>query len=106
MNTNNEELNLELENEQPKINTEPESNLPMSNELSLFGDMDWGIGAQEVDDTQIKMTLLYYDFDDYKEFKRLSKIAISRSYGKDKFEKGNLSDILLIILKENYGQDT
>jgi len=77
----------------------------MSKELSLFEENFYQQGSQEIDDTEIKMTLLYYNMEEYKEFKKLAKKAIEDHYGKDKFKDGNLSDILLIILRREYGTE-
>lgn len=70
-------------------------------ELKLFED-DWGINDSPEDDTEIKMTLLYYSMPEYKEFKSLAKKIIKHHYGPRSFEDGNLSDVLLIIMRKQH----
>jgi len=38
-----------------------------------------------------------------KEFKKLCKTGMKKEFGADYQTKGNLSDLLLKVLKENYG---
>lgn len=78
----------------------------MYEEPALFSDDEFfEEGSQEVDETEIKMTLLYYSLPEFKDFKRLCKIAIADHLGDRRFEDGNISDILLHILKEKYDKD-
>lgn len=70
--------------------------------LSLF-EQDWGIDNSPLDETQITTTLLYFSKDELKEFKKLCKNGIKKEFGEDYQSKGNLSDFLLKVLRENYG---
>jgi hypothetical protein len=70
--------------------------------LQLF-EQDWGIDNSPLDDTQITTTLLYFSKEELKEFKKLCKTAMKKEFDIDYQTKGNLSDLLLKVLKENYG---
>ena len=70
--------------------------------LQLF-EQDWGVDNSPLDETQITTTLLYFSKDELKEFKRLCKTAMKKEFGLDYQTKGNLSDLLLKVLKKNYG---
>ena len=53
--------------------------------------------------TEITTTILYFSTEELKEFKALCKKGIKFEF-KDEYQtKGNLSDLLLIILREKYG---
>jgi len=69
--------------------------------LQLF-EQDWGVDNSPLDDTQITTTLLYFSKDELKEFKKLCKTGMKKEFGADYQTKGNLSDLLLKVLKENY----
>jgi hypothetical protein len=64
----------------------------------LFED-DWGVDNSPQDSTEITTTMLYFSSKELKAFKRLCKLAMKKEYGEQVFEKGNLSDLLLLILK-------
>ena len=70
--------------------------------MKLFDD-DWGIDNSPIDNTEITTTLLYFSVEELKEFKSLCKKAIKKTFGEQYQTKGNVSDLLLIILRENYG---
>lgn len=53
-----------------------------------------------VDDTQITTTLLYFSETELKEFKRLAKQGMKKMFGTEYQFKGNLSDLLLNLLKQ------
>ena len=65
--------------------------------MMLFED-DWGVDNSPADNTEITTTMLYFSTDELKEFKRLCKLAMKQEYGDQVFEKGNLSNLLLLIL--------
>jgi hypothetical protein len=70
--------------------------------MKLFED-DWGVNDSPIDNTEITTTLLYFSAEELKEFKALCKKGIRFEF-KDEYQtKGNLSDLLLIILREKYG---
>lgn len=71
----------------------------MYQEQELFAP-DYGKDESPVDNTQIKMTLLYFSEEEYKEYKRLSKSAMKKVWGKDYQTEGNLSDLMLTMLKK------
>lgn len=71
---------------------------------SLFED-DFGEGGQEIDDTQITTTILYFSDQELKEFKRLCKKGIEKMFQEDRFEKGNIPDLLLTLLREYHGKN-
>lgn len=66
--------------------------------MMLFED-DWGVDNSPPDNTEITTTMLYFSTDELKEFKRLCKLAMKQEYGDQVFEKGNLSNLLLLILR-------
>lgn len=66
--------------------------------MMLFED-DWGVDNSPPDNTEITTTMLYFSTDELKEFKRLCKLAMKQEYGDEVFEKGNLSNLLLLILR-------
>ncbi len=65
--------------------------------MKLFKD-DWGVDNSPPDNTEITSTMLYFSTNELKDFKRLCKVAMKKEYGEQVFEKGNLSDLLLLIL--------
>lgn len=67
--------------------------------MKLFDD-DWGEGSQEIDDTQITTTYLYFSEEEKKEFTKLAKKGIERMFGENRFEKGNYSDLILNLLRQ------
>jgi hypothetical protein len=70
--------------------------------MKLFED-DWGVGNSSIDNTEITTTLLYFSTEELKEFKALCKKGIRKEFNEQYQVKGNLSDLLLIILREKYG---
>ena len=70
--------------------------------MNLFAD-DWGKGNDVPDNTKITTTILYMSTDELKEFKALAKKGIKEMFGEEYKQKGNLSDFLLNVLKEKYG---
>lgn len=67
--------------------------------MKLFED-DWGIDNSPQDNTEITTTMLYFSTDELKEFKRLCKLAMKKEYGDQVFDKANLSDLLLLMLRK------
>lgn len=65
--------------------------------MMLFED-DWGVDNSPTDNTEITTTMLYFSTEELKQFKRLCKLAMKQEYGDQVFEKGNLSNLLLLIL--------
>jgi len=72
--------------------------------LSLF-DFDYGISNEPIEEIEITTTMLYFSKQELKEFKLLCKTGIKKEYNQDFQQKGNLSDFLLKVLSEKYGQD-
>jgi hypothetical protein len=70
--------------------------------LTLF-EQDWGVDNSPLDDTQITTTLLYFSNDELREFKSLCKNGMKIEFPDEYKTKGNLSDLLLIVLRKNYG---
>ena len=66
--------------------------------MTLFND-DWGVDDSPQDNTEITSTILYFSTTELKAFKKLCKVAMKKEYGEQVFEKGNLSDLLLLILR-------
>lgn len=69
--------------------------------MKLFED-DWGVDNSPIDNTEITTTLLYFSTEELKEFKKLCKKGIKAEFGEQYQTKGNLSDLLLIILRQKY----
>lgn len=69
--------------------------------MQLF-EQDWGIDNSELDNTEITTTILYFSKTELVLFKKLCKTGIKKEFGIEYQEKGNLSDLLLKILKEKY----
>mgnify|MGYP003113392751 CR=1 FL=1 len=67
--------------------------------LKLFDD-DWGVDKSQYDDTEITTTILYFSKEELKTFKILCKKLMHKIYKQNAHEKGNLSDLLLYILKK------
>ena len=69
--------------------------------MKLFED-NWGIDNSPIEDVEITTTILYFSRTELKEFKRLCKKGIKQEFGEEYQQKGNLSDLLLKILRQNY----
>lgn len=69
--------------------------------MQLFND-DWGVDNSPIDNTEITTTLLYFSKDELKEFKKYCKELMKIQFPNQYQEKGNLSDLLLKILKKEY----
>ena len=70
--------------------------------MKLFED-DWGVDNSITDNTEITTTMLYFSNEELKLFKALCKKGIKIEFAEEYQVKGNLSDLLLIVLKEKYG---
>tara|TARA_R110000744_G_scaffold226_1_gene846 strand:+ start:377 stop:592 length:216 start_codon:yes stop_codon:yes gene_type:complete len=69
--------------------------------MKLFED-DWGVDNSPIENVEITTTMLYFSRQELKEFKTLCKKGIKKEFGQEYQQKGNLSDLLLKILKEKY----
>lgn len=56
------------------------------------------------EDVEITTTILYMSKPELKEFKKLCKVGIKQMFGADFQERGNISDLILNLLREKYGQ--
>lgn len=73
-------------------------------EPKLFED-DWGENNSPEDNTEITTTILYFSKEELTEFKALCKKGIKDMFGNESMEKGNISDLLLNVLKQRYGNN-
>jgi len=69
--------------------------------MKLFED-DWGVDNSPIQNVEITTTMLYFSRQELKEFKTLCKKGIKKEFGQEYQQKGNLSDLLLKLLKQNY----
>jgi hypothetical protein len=70
--------------------------------MQLF-ETDWGVDNSAIDNTEITTTILYFSKEELQQFKKLCKVGIKNEFGIEYQQKGNLSDFLLKILNEKYG---
>ena len=68
--------------------------------MKLFED-DWGEDNSPIEDPEITQVIFYFSADDAKEFKKKSK-ELMKEYFQDYIKDGNVSDLLLILVKEKY----
>jgi|TARA_R110002073_G_scaffold89770_1_gene212288 hypothetical protein len=69
--------------------------------MKLFED-NWGVDNSPIENVEITTTMLYFSRQELKEFKTLCKKGIKKEFGQEYQQKGNLSDLLLKVLKEKY----
>ena len=69
--------------------------------MKLFDD-EWGVDNSPIEEVEITTTMLYFSRQELKEFKQLCKKGIKQEFGEQYQQKGNLSDLLLKILKQRY----
>ena len=70
--------------------------------MKLFED-EWGVDQSPIEDVEITTTILYFSKQELKEFKKLCKKGIKKEFDEEYQQKGNLSDFLLKILRQEYG---
>jgi hypothetical protein len=70
--------------------------------MELF-EHDWGVDNSAMDNTEITTTILYFSKEELQQFKKLCKAGIKLEFGTEYQQKGNLSDLLLKILEQKYG---
>ncbi len=70
--------------------------------MELFSH-DWGVDSSPPDNTEITTTILYFSTEELKEFKKLCKAGMKVEFPEQHMEKGNLSDLLLLTLRKQYG---
>ena len=69
--------------------------------MKLFED-NWGLDNSPIEDVEITTTILYFSRQELKEFKKLCKKGIKQEFVEEYQQKGNLSDLLLKILRKEY----
>lgn len=72
--------------------------------MELF-EPDWGVNEDPIENVEITQVLLYYDRPDVKLFKKLCKEGIKDKFS-DFINQGSISELLLILLKEKYGNES
>lgn len=75
----------------------------------MFSDLlepEYGEDQSPPDDTRITQVILYYDEADMQLLKQLAKVAMKKEMPGEYLEKGNLSELYLIILKKYYGNES
>ena len=68
--------------------------------MKLFED-DWGEDNSKIEDPEITQVIFYFSADNANDFKKKSK-ELMKEYFEDYINDGNLSDLLLILVKEKY----
>lgn len=69
--------------------------------MNLF-EHDYGTASTTPDETDITTTILYFSTPELREFKKLCKAGIKKEFGESFQTKGNVSDLLLIMLRKQY----
>lgn len=64
---------------------------------------EWGVDQSPTDQTEITTTILYFSKEELREFKTLCREGIKKEFGEEFQQRGNLSDLLLKLLREKYG---
>lgn len=59
---------------------------------------------EPLDETEITGTLLYYTKQNRDLFKKLCKKGMEQEYTKEQLQDANISDLVLFVLKQKYGQ--
>lgn len=77
--------------------------MPDLTQISLFDNL-YPKDASPPDNTQIVQTILYHSEPENREFKKLCKLAMKEFNPADYQEKGNISDVLLLLLRKTYGE--
>ena len=67
--------------------------------MELFED-EWGVDMSPPDDTEITTTILYFSKEELIKFKQLAKKGIKIEYGEQYQQRGNLSDLILMLLNK------
>lgn len=70
--------------------------------MELF-EHDWGVNNAPPDNTEITTTILYFSKTELAKFKLLCKKGIKAEFGQTFQQDGNISDLLLKILTDRYG---
>ena len=68
--------------------------------MKLFED-DWGEDNSPIEDPEITQVIFYFSAENAKEFKKKSK-ELMKIYFPDYIKDGNLTDLLLILVKQKY----
>lgn len=77
--------------------------MPELQQIALFDD-DLPKDTSPLDDTQIVQTILYHSIDESREFRKLCKQGMKHFYPTNYQERGNISDFLLHLLRNNFKQ--
>ncbi len=72
-------------------------------QYDLFG-LEIPKNNDEKEDIHITTTILYMSENELKEFKKLCKIGIKELFPNTYQEKGNYTDLILHLLKKEYGK--
>jgi hypothetical protein len=67
---------------------------------TLF-DFDIPKNTDPPEDVEITTSILYFSKSELREFKKLAKEAIKRRWQQDYQQRGNLSDLILALLRED-----
>lgn len=74
--------------------------------IGLFSEEElYGENNSPVENVDITTTILYMSKEELKEFKVLAKKGIKQMFGQEFQQKGNLTDFLLTLMREKYGED-
>lgn len=68
--------------------------------MKLF-DNEWGEDNSKISDPEITQVIFYFSAENAREFKKKSK-ELMKEYFPDYIKDGNLSDLLLTLVKEKY----
>lgn len=72
----------------------------------MFNDLineNYGEDQSPIEDTNIVLVSLYFSDTEIQEFKYLCKEAMKKEWPTDYVEKGNISDLLITMLRKYYG---
>lgn len=70
--------------------------------MSLFN-QNWEVNTSPIDNTEITTLTLHISTEEVKEFKSLCKKGMKTMYP-ETFQQSNLTDFLLQLLRNNYGE--
>jgi hypothetical protein len=71
--------------------------------MKLF-EYEFEPNTDPVDETEITGTLLYYTKQNREVFKKLCKKGMEQVYTKEQLKDANISDFVLLMLKQKYGE--